>query len=236
MSRRRPSDRPTPSSTPGPPPTQLAWAPIPAVRPRDQLRVVQNGRCAECQVPLASAERAYWDLNGTRLAALVCPACSQRRPVLAGPAPVMTVSPLLRLRLTRGPHLDFPRTITDSDRGVLVHGRWDDLRRPTHALWIAQGGRCAMSSMTRGDRGHDMTSPVLDHDHTTGLIRGLLCQSCNCIEGKGARRRAVSAWAAYRLHPPAQILIATHGMHYEDLTRWDRDAHRRAQQQRVDVA
>jgi hypothetical protein len=40
----------------------------------------------------------------------------------------------------------------------------------------AQGGRCAL--------GHDFrTKPVVDHDHCTGGVRGLLCQGCNIALG-----------------------------------------------------
>lgn len=49
-------------------------------------------------------------------------------------------------------------------------------------MFAAQGGRCAICGTDefngRGNRPH------LDHDHTTGKIRGLLCHSCNT--GMGA--------------------------------------------------
>lgn len=213
-------------------PEQLTLIARPPTRPREELRVAQQGLCAGCSAALPTGGRSFWDLDGTRLAALVCGRCTRRRPVLTTPAPVTTVSSLLRLRLTLGPHLDFPRTVFEAERAALTYARWDDLRRPTQALWIAQGGKCAMAFAGFGSDDHDMTSPVLDHDHVAGLVRGLLCQSCNCIEGKGARRRSVEAWRSYRGHPPAQQLLVTRGMHYDDLTKWDRDAYRRAHQAR----
>lgn len=51
------------------------------------------------------------------------------------------------------------------------------------SLWTdlldLQDGRCGMCGETPslGDR------LIEDHDHRTGLIRGLLCRSCNTLEG-----------------------------------------------------
>lgn len=48
----------------------------------------------------------------------------------------------------------------------------DDFER----LLAQQGGRCAL--------GHEFrTQPVVDHDHSTGEVRGLLCQGCNIALG-----------------------------------------------------
>ncbi|WP_327740317.1 endonuclease VII domain-containing protein [Streptomyces nojiriensis] len=66
---------------------------------------------------------------------------------------------------------------------------------PTDALRRWQGGACAMCSARRG-------SLVVDHCHRTGLIRGLLCRSCNATE---PHSRAPS-FAAYRSRPPAVML------------------------------
>ena len=40
------------------------------------------------------------------------------------------------------------------------------------ALLMAQCGKCAIC-------GEVMTAPHVDHDHETGIIRGLLCRQCN---------------------------------------------------------
>jgi 5-methylcytosine-specific restriction endonuclease McrA len=42
-----------------------------------------------------------------------------------------------------------------------------------------QDGKCLLCAI-------DLSTVVacLDHDHETGLIRGVLCQNCNGIEGK----------------------------------------------------
>jgi hypothetical protein len=39
-------------------------------------------------------------------------------------------------------------------------------------MMTAQGGKCRICST-------DLTDPVVDHDHGTGLVRGILCHACN---------------------------------------------------------
>ncbi|MVU76009.1 hypothetical protein GPX89_01975 [Nocardia sp. ET3-3] len=60
-----------------------------------------------------------------------------------------------------------------------------------------QSGRCAICGDSPTRRGL-----VRDHDHRTGLIRGLLCYSCNTTEG----RSTSALFANYRDRSPAQIL------------------------------
>ena len=59
------------------------------------------------------------------------------------------------------------------------------------ALFILQGGRCAVCG--------DPQKLVVDHDHATGLARGLLCRSCNCREGKGVSYPDIELYLA---NPP----------------------------------
>lgn len=44
-------------------------------------------------------------------------------------------------------------------------------------LIVQQGGRCALCQLP-------ITKPVLDHDHTTGAVRGALHNGCNALLGK----------------------------------------------------
>lgn len=69
---------------------------------------------------------------------------------------------------------------------------WDeqDWRWILMAEW--QKERCAICSLRR--------RLVEDHDHETGLVRGLLCYSCNNLEP-----RRDGMFAKYRLRNPAMI-------------------------------
>jgi hypothetical protein len=68
------------------------------------------------------------------------------------------------------------------------------------ALSLWQAGRCAVCE----DTGLELVS---DHDHTSGLVRGLLCRSCNTREGfsyePGESR---NVFVSYRQRPPTVIL------------------------------
>lgn len=46
-----------------------------------------------------------------------------------------------------------------------------------NAMFVAQGGRCAICRTDEPGGKHNTL--VVDHDHATGKIRGLLCNSCN---------------------------------------------------------
>lgn len=64
------------------------------------------------------------------------------------------------------------------------------------ALHAWQAERCAICG--------EQESLVVDHDHQTGLVRGLLCQQCNTNEGLDGRPETV--YQRYRELPPARIL------------------------------
>ena len=48
------------------------------------------------------------------------------------------------------------------------------------AMLISQGGLCAIC----GSVPSDARSLAVDHDHDTGLVRGLLCTACNVYLGR----------------------------------------------------
>lgn len=65
----------------------------------------------------------------------------------------------------------------------------------TQVLRRWQAGACAMCS-ARPQR------LLVDHCHRTGLVRGLLCTSCNTAEGL----QSAPSFVAYRGRPPAVML------------------------------
>lgn len=46
-------------------------------------------------------------------------------------------------------------------------------------LLESQGGRCAICNRSIEYGGNKQASAVVDHDHATGRVRGLLCTPCN---------------------------------------------------------
>ncbi|QOC54266.1 recombination endonuclease VII [Aeromonas phage Atoyac10] len=70
--------------------------------------------------------------------------------------------------------------------------------------WIrAPGAKCPLC--TKPFAGMESKNVVVDHDHDSGLIRGLLCRGCNGAEGKVAN--AAGRWAGL-------------GMNYERIVPW----------------
>lgn len=76
----------------------------------------------------------------------------------------------------------------------------------TQALRRWQAGACAMCSASGGRL-------LVDHCHRTGLVRGLLCTSCNTAEGMGRG----GSFAAYRARSPAVML----GLREQYGSAWD---------------
>lgn len=86
--------------------------------------------------------------------------------------------------------------------------------RSLAAAWAAAvhhlGTRCAVCGATRAQ--------VLDHDHLTGLVRGLLCRYCNtwvdgCLHLEGC------GFATYLDDPPAAELMLLYPPHRKVMAR-----------------
>ena len=75
------------------------------------------------------------------------------------------------------------------------------------ALFVAQGGRCAICGRERPTRGDQMLH--VDHCHRTGKVRGLLCSPCNTVLGflEDNNPLALQAAVAYLATPPAERLL-----------------------------
>lgn len=73
-------------------------------------------------------------------------------------------------------------------------------------LFAAQGGTCAIcAAMVPGGR-YEMFH--VDHDHATGAVRGLLCNSCNHLLGNARDNvETLRAAAAYLTQPPAYEIL-----------------------------
>ena len=72
--------------------------------------------------------------------------------------------------------------MTTSDREIIKHRvKRADLPRIRQKLIADQGDECPLCSRSL----KKMTkTPAVDHCHTSGFIRGVLCLSCNGLEGK----------------------------------------------------
>lgn len=76
-------------------------------------------------------------------------------------------------------------------------------------MLAAQGGGCAICGATRGNSRRKRLA--VDHDHTTGRVRGLLCYQCNSLVGNAKDDPEVlSAAIVYlvangRKRPPRQL-------------------------------
>jgi hypothetical protein len=84
---------------------------------------------------------------------------------------------VMRMRLGLPRHKDIQETLTQRRRRYWMkkkYGITDDTRQ---AMFIAQQGKCAIC----GKIPDGLLS--IDHNHTTGKVRGLLCKSCNSALG-----------------------------------------------------
>ncbi|RZI60704.1 MAG: hypothetical protein EOP14_00145 [Pseudomonas sp.] len=48
-----------------------------------------------------------------------------------------------------------------------------------NALWTKQEGKCEVCAVEMAPRGKQKNSVCVDHNHSTGEVRGLLCRDCN---------------------------------------------------------
>ena len=48
-----------------------------------------------------------------------------------------------------------------------------------NSMWDNQDGRCAICEVEMKPRGRDLESACVDHNHSTGEVRALLCRRCN---------------------------------------------------------
>lgn len=64
------------------------------------------------------------------------------------------------------------RTPSPNKRGHNFKARYGITTLEADAMLASQGGVCAIC-------GEEPKRPVVDHDHATGAVRGILCHGCN---------------------------------------------------------
>lgn len=93
------------------------------------------------------------------------------------------------------------RTERHRRRGLIDRDNtpWTDEK--TRASLILQGGHCAMcdQELEVGVK-KGPTKACVDHDHETGIVRGILCSTCNITEGhlKRALETGLDRWLKYQ--------------------------------------
>lgn len=90
---------------------------------------------------------------------------------------------------------------------ALMAGEWAD-------LYAFQSGRCAICGAEAPMHGKGCLE--VDHDHATGVQRGLICKPCNGALGaieRGLKTRRTADWvrraSGYTEHPPLGQMRAT---------------------------
>jgi len=92
-----------------------------------------------------------------------------------------------------------------------------------NTLLLKQKGLCPLCGASMG-AAKTKKNPALDHDHTTGIIRDVLCINCNGLEGKiwnllrrmkkdGAREVLLNLQKYYERHdlrPHGNVIHPTH--------------------------
>ena len=68
--------------------------------------------------------------------------------------------------------------------------------RDREKLILSQGGKCKVCRKVL-EIGSSKFTPVVDHDHRTGHVRGIICKGCNTAEGLLGSVKVAIAMAAY---------------------------------------
>lgn len=92
-------------------------------------------------------------------------------------------------------------------------------------LSSSQGERCAICQLPIGPR------PVLDHDHSSGLVRGVLHSGCNAVLGKV--ENSYKRYGVPSLHPFLNGLSAYLYKHATDQTGLFHPTHKTDDEKRV---
>ena len=94
-----------------------------------------------------------------------------------------------------------------------------DLPKVRRAILAVQGYKCPLCRQPLGP--NTKKKPALDHDHSTGYIRGVLCVNCNGKEGKVWN--AARAAAGKGNSPISWLLRLLHYYKEHDVPQWSND-------------
>ena len=72
-----------------------------------------------------------------------------------------------------------PEKYRDLERGWHLRGKFGLSKKDYEALIVSQNNCCAICTKPFGE-----DTPHVDHSHSTGKVRGLLCFKCNTAIGK----------------------------------------------------
>lgn len=188
-----------------------------------------DGRKPYCKTCMSEISRARWQERGAELSAIDKARCAA--------TPLMTPDPDI-LKRCAACRVEKPQTEFNPrrGRGDGFEARCKSCKKAAHAVWLQenpdywrrnklqrhygltpeqydallerQGGRCAICvGEGPGRKGSDFFA--VDHDHDTGMIRGLLCSTCNM--GLGSFKddpTRLSKAIEYLVSPPARGITA----------------------------
>lgn len=149
--------------------------------------------CRDCY----SAARANLEADDKPVG-LACNKCHQYKPVVEFPKHrgclygIEPVCKACKHRRRREFAVQFPERVRQRDLKAnygLTFERYAEMVRE-------QRGQCAICGQTAAKL-------VVDHNHTTGQVRGLLCHLCNAMIGYARERIEILAQAAAYLHAEA---------------------------------
>lgn len=122
---------------------------------------------AAAGLALLASIREWTAESGAALPSLRCPDCDEARELAGLSATCEAHTALRRKRDGLNPYYPVPEKNRASNYGITAH----DLQR----LYNRAGGRCEVC------RNPDVppSQLVIDHNHASGAVRGLLCVKCN---------------------------------------------------------
>ncbi len=80
----------------------------------------------------------------------------------------------------------------ESARKTKLKGRFGITVEEYEQMFTAQAGKCTICQTDQCTSGHRLS---VDHDHTTGAVRSLLCKRCNLVIGNSGESPEILAAA-----------------------------------------